>query len=180
MRGFARALMCLACIGDGRRLQQADEKHQSPKAGLGPAQTIRGIASLLLAGNHEDAFIPSAGRGRASPRTSFKHARVEMKKKKSKDKQSNPNADKKEKSSGKRPTGSVSWFDAEKGYGFIEHKGDKVYVNQTGLNMAAVNMGEGEKVAFDIVHDRWLFGLPRAVNVTLPKGSKAPKGGGFR
>lgn len=52
-----------------------------------------------------------------------------------------------------RVTGKVKWFDAKKGYGFIEHDGGKdVFVHFTSITGEGFRtLEDGEKVEFDLV-----------------------------
>lgn len=49
--------------------------------------------------------------------------------------------------------GTVKWFSAEKGYGFIEREeGDDVFVHFSAIEMDGYkSLEEGERVAFEIV-----------------------------
>jgi len=51
-----------------------------------------------------------------------------------------------------RVTGKVKWFDAKKGYGFIEHDGGKdVFVHFSSINGDGFRtLEDGEKVEFDL------------------------------
>ena len=54
-------------------------------------------------------------------------------------------------------TGTVKWFNTEKGYGFIQpDDGTKdVFVHATALERAGINgLREGQKVSFDTQEDR--------------------------
>ena len=65
--------------------------------------------------------------------------------------------------------GTVKWFNAQKGYGFIldENGKDDIFVHHTGINMEGFrNLEEGAAVEFDIVEGA--KGL-QAVNVTVIK-----------
>lgn len=62
-------------------------------------------------------------------------------------------------------TGTVKWFSAEKGYGFIEQEdGDDVFVHFSAIQEEGYkSLEEGQKVNFEIVEgDRG----PQASNVT--------------
>lgn len=63
-------------------------------------------------------------------------------------------------------SGTVKWFNASKGYGFIEREeGPDVFVHHTGINMTGFkSLNEGENVTFDI--EQGTKG-PAAVNVTV-------------
>ena len=52
-----------------------------------------------------------------------------------------------------RVTGSVKWFNADKGYGFIERQGgDDVFVHHTALKSEGFRtLNEGQQVEFSIV-----------------------------
>jgi CspA family cold shock protein len=52
-----------------------------------------------------------------------------------------------------RITGTVKWFNASKGYGFIEHQGGKdVFVHFSAVQMDGYrSLQEGQRVEFDIV-----------------------------
>jgi len=61
-------------------------------------------------------------------------------------------------------TGRVKWFNAEKGFGFIEREnGDDVFVHFSAIQGTGFkSLNEGEEVSFDIVEgDRG----PQAANV---------------
>lgn len=63
-----------------------------------------------------------------------------------------------------RLTGRVKWFDAQKGYGFIEREGERdVFVHFSVIQMEGYkSLDDGEEVEFDIVEsDRG----PQAANV---------------
>ncbi len=66
-----------------------------------------------------------------------------------------------------RVTGTVKWFNAAKGYGFIAHDGGKdVFVHYSAIQMNGYRtLSEGEQVEFTI--EDGAKG-PQAVNVTKP------------
>ena len=54
-------------------------------------------------------------------------------------------------------TGTVKWFNATKGFGFIQPEGGSkdVFVHISAVERAGLsNLNEGQKVSFDIVEDR--------------------------
>ena len=61
--------------------------------------------------------------------------------------------------------GTVKWFNAEKGYGFIsDEQGNDVFVHYSGLNMDGFkSLDEGAEVEFDVVNGAK---GPQATNVT--------------
>lgn len=63
-------------------------------------------------------------------------------------------------------SGTVKWFNASKGYGFIEREdGKDVFVHHTGINMTGFKtLNEGDSVTFDV--EQGAKG-PAAVNVTV-------------
>ena len=62
-------------------------------------------------------------------------------------------------------TGTVKWFNAEKGYGFIsDENGNDVFVHYSGLNMEGFkSLDEGQAVEYDVTEGAK---GPQAVNVT--------------
>ena len=64
-----------------------------------------------------------------------------------------------------RITGTVKWFNASKGYGFIAHEGGKdVFVHFSAIQGDGYrNLNEGEQVSFEIEDSPK---GPQAVNVT--------------
>lgn len=62
-------------------------------------------------------------------------------------------------------TGKVKWFNAEKGFGFIEREdGDDVFVHYTAIQSEGFKtLEEGQTVEFDIVEGNR---GPQAANVT--------------
>ena len=65
-------------------------------------------------------------------------------------------------------TGTVKWFNAEKGFGFISVEGgEDVFVHYSGLNMEGFkSLEEGAAVEFEITDGAK---GPQAVNVTVVK-----------
>lgn len=63
-------------------------------------------------------------------------------------------------------TGTVKWFDNQKGYGFIEYnEEDDVFVHFTGINMDGFKaLNEGQTVEFEIVDGSR---GPQATNVSV-------------
>ncbi|MGC4376822.1 cold shock domain-containing protein [Fictibacillus sp. Mic-4] len=61
--------------------------------------------------------------------------------------------------------GKVKWFNAEKGYGFIEREdGDDVFVHFSAINVEGFkSLDEGQEVEFEIVEGAR---GPQAANVT--------------
>lgn len=62
-------------------------------------------------------------------------------------------------------TGTVKWFNAKKGYGFIsDENGDDIFVHFSALNMSGFKvLEEGDKVEFEVIEGE--KGL-QAANVT--------------
>lgn len=63
--------------------------------------------------------------------------------------------------------GTVKWFNAQKGYGFIQPSsgGKDVFVHISAVQRAGLDsLAEGQKVSYEIVRDR---GKEAAANLTL-------------
>jgi CspA family cold shock protein len=75
-------------------------------------------------------------------------------------------------------TGTVKWFNAEKGYGFISQAdGADVFVHHTAIQMNGYrSLEEGQQVEFDVQEGQ--KGL-QAANVR-PQGTSGPAAGGDR
>jgi CspA family cold shock protein len=55
------------------------------------------------------------------------------------------------------PTGTVKWYNDQKGYGFIQPDtgGKDVFVHATALEQAGMRgLQEGQKVSFEVIQDR--------------------------
>ena len=66
-------------------------------------------------------------------------------------------------------TGSVKWFNAEKGFGFISNDegGEDVFVHFSAINSEGFKtLSEGQKVSFEVEEDPRNSEKLRAVNVT--------------
>ena len=67
-------------------------------------------------------------------------------------------------------SGTVKWFNAEKGYGFISNDegGDDVFVHFSSIMMDGFKtLNEGQKVTFDVEADPKNISKMRAVNVQI-------------
>ena len=65
-------------------------------------------------------------------------------------------------------TGTVKWFNAEKGYGFISNDegGDDVFVHFSAIQGTGYrSLNEGQKVSYEVEQDPTNTGKLRAVNV---------------
>jgi CspA family cold shock protein len=65
------------------------------------------------------------------------------------------------------PTGKVKWFDARKGFGFIQSDGggSDVFVHISAVEGSGLStLNEGERVSFDIARER---GKTNAANLKL-------------
>ncbi len=65
------------------------------------------------------------------------------------------------------PTGTVKWFNVQKGFGFIQPEGGgkDVFVHITAVQAAGLNgLDEGQRVTFEVVRER---GKEAAANLRL-------------
>jgi len=65
------------------------------------------------------------------------------------------------------PSGKVKWFNAQKGFGFIEPDGGgpDVFVHISAVERAGLStLNEGQRVSFDLARDR---GKTNAANLKL-------------
>tara|TARA_Y100001001_G_C7974463_1_gene297089 strand:+ start:1183 stop:1401 length:219 start_codon:yes stop_codon:yes gene_type:complete len=65
-------------------------------------------------------------------------------------------------------TGTVKWFNSEKGYGFIEPStgGKDIFVHITAVNASGMQgLNEGQKISFDVTKDE-RSGKEAASNLT--------------
>jgi len=67
-----------------------------------------------------------------------------------------------------RETGSVKWFDAKKGYGFINREdGEDVFIHYSSIQGTGYRvLQDGQKVEFEVVQGK--KGL-EAANLTVPE-----------
>ena len=75
-------------------------------------------------------------------------------------------------------TGTVKWFNAQKGFGFIQPDdgSNDVFVHISAVERAGMgNLREAQRVRYDIEQDR--RGRASATNLSAG-GGEAPKGGG--
>ena len=66
--------------------------------------------------------------------------------------------------------GTVKWFNAQKGYGFItnDENGQEVFVHFSAINAEGYkSLEEGQKVTFDTEYDPQNTSKVRATNVTV-------------
>lgn len=64
-----------------------------------------------------------------------------------------------------KQTGTVKWFNAKKGYGFITHGEKDVFVHYSGISMDGFkNLNEGDEVSFRIEEGK---NGPQAVDVIV-------------
>lgn len=69
-------------------------------------------------------------------------------------------------------TGTVKWFDAQKGYGFITNDEDHkdVFVHFSSIQVEGFKtLEEGQNVSFELEQDPVNPNKQRAINVTLAK-----------
>ena len=67
------------------------------------------------------------------------------------------------------PTGTVKWFNGQKGFGFIQPNdgGNDVFVNISAVGRAGLTgLAEGQKVSFEIKADK-MRGKSSAENLSL-------------
>ena len=70
-------------------------------------------------------------------------------------------------------SGTVKFFNAEKGFGFIEHNGEDFFVHFSGIDGSGFrSLAEGEEVEFDTEPDPENPDKQKAVNVTGPGGAQ--------
>ena len=72
------------------------------------------------------------------------------------------------------PTGTVKWFNMQKGYGFIEPEGGgkDVFVHISAVERSGMDgLRDGQKVAFETETDR-RSGKTAAVNLRPPGGAE--------
>jgi CspA family cold shock protein len=68
------------------------------------------------------------------------------------------------------PIGTVKWFNATKGYGFImpQDGGKDVFVHITAVQAAGLNgLNDGQKLSYEVVMER---GKAAATNLKLEQG----------
>ena len=67
------------------------------------------------------------------------------------------------------PTGTVKWYNAQKGFGFIQPEagGPDVFVHVSAVERAGLTgLGEGQKVSFEVKTDK-MRGKVSAENLSL-------------
>ena len=72
------------------------------------------------------------------------------------------------------PTGTVKWFNDQKGYGFIKQEGvaEDIFVHHTAIKMEGFRtLAPGEAVEFELKKDDKGF---KAINVVRAQGTPAP------
>ena len=75
-------------------------------------------------------------------------------------------------------SGTVKWFNQEKGFGFIESDGQDYFVHFSALEGSGFrSLGDGEAMEFDLEPDP-KSGKQRATRVTGPGGAPVKGGGG--
>ena len=53
-------------------------------------------------------------------------------------------------------TGTVKWFNSQKGFGFIQadQGGPDVFVHISAVERAGISLNEGDKISFEVVADK--------------------------
>lgn len=76
-------------------------------------------------------------------------------------------------STSQRQTGTVKWFNVQKGYGFItnDQTGEDVFVHHEGIIKEGFkSLSENEQVEYDVIEQS--DGKTKALNVTGPNGAE--------